>query len=81
MVTTSKEYGNSTELPELLRGLGIEPFLYDPVALRAMRAAAWKLAHNASKKGDGLQAQRELDVFQFCTRRLAELGPLNRTSH
>jgi hypothetical protein len=81
MVATDDKYGRSVELPELLRGLGIEPFLYDPVALRAMRAAAWKLARKATTQGDALQAQRELDVFKFCSRRLAELELTNRTQH
>jgi hypothetical protein len=60
-------------LPELLRGLGVEPFLDDAATLQRLADVAWDLARRAAASGDMQEYRRELEVFEWCTQRLSLL--------
>ena len=60
-------------LPELLRGLGVEPFLDDAATLQRLADVAWHLARRAAASSDAQGYRRELEVFEWCTQRLSLL--------
>ena len=60
-------------LPELLRGLGVEPFLDDAATLQRLADVAWDLARRAAASSDAQGYRRELEVFEWCTQRLSLL--------
>ena len=60
-------------LPELLRGLGVEPFLDDAATLQRLADVAWDLARRAAAASDAQGYRRELEVFEWCTQRLSLL--------
>ena len=60
-------------LPELLRGLGVEPFLDDAATLQRLADVAWDLARRAAAASDTQSYRRELEVFEWCTQRLSLL--------
>jgi hypothetical protein len=60
-------------LPELLRGLGVEPFLDDAATLQRLADVAWDLARRAAISSDAQEYRRELEVFEWCTQRLSLL--------
>ena len=60
-------------LPELLRGLGVEPFLDDAATLQRLADVAWDLARRAAAASDTQGYRRELEVFEWCTQRLSLL--------
>ena len=65
----------ANRLPELLRGLGVEPFLDDAATLQRLADVAWDLAHRAAASSDTQEYRRELEVFEWCTQRLSLLKP------
>ena len=62
-------------LPELLRDLGAEAFLDDPVILRQMAAVALERAREAAGVYDAEHCELELELYNWCARRLAGLAP------
>jgi hypothetical protein len=54
-------------LPELLRGLGAEPFLDDPETVSQLAHVALKRAHDAA---DADTRGLELELYAWCTRQL-----------
>jgi hypothetical protein len=62
-------------LPELLRDLGAEAFLDDPVILRQMAAVALERAREAAGAYDAEHCELELELYNWCARRLAGLAP------
>lgn len=63
----------ANRLPELLRGLGVEPFLDDAATLQRLADVAWDLARRAAASSDAQEYRRELEVFEWCTQRLSLL--------
>src|SRR6476646_795898 len=66
---------SANRLPELLRGLGVEPFLDDAATLQRLADVAWDLARRAAASSDAQEYRRELEVFEWCTQRLSLLKP------
>jgi hypothetical protein len=64
---------SADRLPELLRGLGVEPFLDDAATLQRLADVAWDLARRAAAASDAPSYRRELEVFEWCTQRLSLL--------
>jgi hypothetical protein len=60
-------------LPELLRGLGIEPFLDDATTLQRLADVALDLARRAANSRDAEGCRRELELFEWCSERLSRL--------
>jgi hypothetical protein len=71
--TGSETNMSADRLPELLRGLGVEPFLDDAVTLQRLADVAWDLARRAAASSDAQGYRRELEVFEWCTQRLSLL--------
>ena len=71
--TGSETNMTANRLPELLRGLGVEPFLDDAVTLQRLADVAWHLARRAAASSDAPGYRRELEVFEWCTQRLSLL--------
>ena len=60
-------------LPELLRGLGVEPLLDDATTLQRLADVAWDLARRAADLRDAEGYRRELELFEWCSERLSLL--------
>ena len=73
--TGSETNMTADRLPELLRGLGVEPFLDDAATLQRLADVAWHLARRAAASSDAPGYRRELEVFEWCTQRLSLLKP------
>ena len=73
--TGSETSMTANRLPELLRGLGVEPFLDDAATLQRLADVAWHLARRAAASSDAPGYRRELEVFEWCTQRLSLLKP------
>jgi hypothetical protein len=73
--TGSETNMTADRLPELLRGLGVEPFLDDAPTLQRLADVAWGLARRAAAASDTQEYRRELEVFEWCTQRLSLLQP------
>ena len=73
--TGSETSMTANRLPELLRGLGVEPFLDDAATLQRLADVAWDLARRAAALSDAQSYRRELEVFEWCTQRLSLLKP------
>ena len=73
--TGSETSMSANRLPELLRGLGVEPFLDDAATLQRLADVAWDLARRAAAASDTQGYRRELEVFEWCTQRLSLLKP------
>ena len=71
--TGSETNMSADRLPELLRGLGVEPFLDDAVTLQRLADVAWDLARRAAASSDAQGYRREFEVFEWCTQRLSLL--------
>jgi hypothetical protein len=71
---------NDYRLPELLRGLGVEPFLNDATTLQRLADVALDLARRAAASRNPDECQRELEVFEWCTQRLALLTEESATT-
>jgi hypothetical protein len=61
-------------LPELLRDLGAEAF-DDPPVLRQMATVALERAREAAGACDAQHCELELELYNWCARRLAGLAP------
>jgi hypothetical protein len=64
---------NGDRLPELLRGLGVEPFLDDAATLQCIAEVALDLASRAANASDVEGYRRELELFEWCSERLGRL--------
>lgn len=64
---------SADRLPELLRGLGIEPFLDDATTLQCLADVALDLARRAVNARDAEGYRRELELFAWCSERLSRL--------
>jgi hypothetical protein len=58
-------------LPELLRGLGVEPFLNDAPTLQCLAEVALDLASRAGNLQDQKNYRKEIELFEWCRDRLA----------
>jgi hypothetical protein len=59
------------QLPELLRGLGVEPFLNDALTLQCLAEVALNLASKAGNLQDREGYRKEIELFEWCKDRLA----------
>jgi hypothetical protein len=64
---------SGNRLPELLRGLGVEPFLDDVATLQRFAEVALDLARRAADLRDAEEYRREFEVFEWCSERLVLL--------
>jgi hypothetical protein len=76
-----KRHMRGEPLPELLRDLGAEAFLDDPVMLRQMAAVALERAREAAGACDAEHCELELELYNWCARRLAGLAPEDAELH
>ena len=56
----------SEPLPELLRGLGVEPFLNDAPTLQCLAEVALDLASRAGNLQDHEGYRKEIELFEWC---------------
>jgi len=68
-------------LPKLLRDLGAEPLLDDPETLHRMAEVALERASLAANGRAPEEYRLEVELFEWCTRRLALLAAEDSVLH
>ena len=61
-------------LPELLRDLGVEPFLNEASTVQCLAEVALDLASRAGNMHDTEGYRKEIELFEWCKERLCQMA-------